>query len=198
MNVDKHLRDLALLATRLTLGGSIAMHGAQKMFGVQDGPGLKGASGMMESLGFKPGTVFASLNAATEMASGTMIALGVLGPIGPALLLSVMAVATETVHRPKGYWQQNGGFEMNAMYAINAVTLANEGYGAYSLDELLGWRERFRPMHGWLSLTAGIAAAMVVLAQREKKPEAQPQEKTEQHGSSQQQTSSDSLTSAAV
>lgn len=172
------------------------MHGAQKMFGVQGGPGLKGTSGMMEQIGFKPGSVYAPLLAAGEMSAGLMIALGVLGPIGPALLLSIQAVAVETVHRPKGYWNQSGGFEMNTMYVLNALMLANEGYGEYSLDELLGWRKRLRPMHGWISLVGGVAAALLILAQREQAQQAQTQQP--QSATKDETPASDSVTSAAV
>lgn len=169
MDIDRTLRDISLLAARVTLGGSLAMHGAQKMFGIQDGPGLDGTSNMMESLGFKPGKRFAPALAAAEMTSGAMIASGTLGPVGPAVLLSVMLVAIETVHRPKGYWNQNGGFEMNAMYVMLALVLANEGYGRLSVDELAGLRAKLRPMHAWISLAGGVAAALLILAQREQR-----------------------------
>lgn len=154
----------------MTLGGTMLAHGAQKMFGVQGGPGLRGTTAMMESLGFRPGERFAPMLAASEMGSGAAIALGALGPLGPALLLTVMLVAIETVHRPKGYFNQGGGYEMNAMFVMLAVLLANEGYGTFSIDHLLGLRAKMRPMHGWLALMAGMAGAMTILAQRKIPP----------------------------
>lgn len=183
MDIDKTLRDTALLAARLTLGGSLAMHGAQKMFGIQDGPGLGGTAQMMNNLGFKPGERFAPVVAATEMSAGTMIALGALGPIGPAMLLSTMLVAIETVHRPKGYWNSGGGYEMNAMYIMLALVLANEGYGSISLDEMFGLREKLRPMHGWISAIGGVAAALFMLAQRKtEQPQTASPDKPSQNG----------------
>ncbi|MFN2448714.1 MAG: DoxX family protein [Candidatus Baltobacteraceae bacterium] len=178
MDIDTSLRDIALLLSRLTLGGSIASHGAQKMFGVLGGPGLKATAESMESLGFSPGGRYAPMVAATEMTSGMLMMLGAFGPVAPAMLLSVMVVAIETVHKPKGYFAQNGGYEMNTMYILNAVLLANEGYGAYSVDEMLAVRTKLRPIHGWLTLLAGAAGAMLVLSQRSQSGGQQSAEKS--------------------
>jgi len=109
---------------------------------------------------------YAPLLAAAEISSGALIALGALGPVGPATVLSVMLVAIETVHRPKGYFAQSGGYEMNAMFVMIALLLANEGYGDLSLDAAIGLRGKFRPVHGWIALAGGIAGAMLILAQR--------------------------------
>ena len=42
------------LAARAVIGGLFVGHGTQKLFGWFDGPGLKGVSGMMESLELRP------------------------------------------------------------------------------------------------------------------------------------------------
>ena len=90
--------DLALLAVRVAVGGSIASHGAQKAFGWFEGPGPERAAGFFEQLGFKPGAQFASAASTTEIASGVLIVLGLGGPLGPAGLLSTMLVAAQSVH----------------------------------------------------------------------------------------------------
>lgn len=167
MNIDKTLRDVAVLGARLALGGTIAAHGAQKLFGAFGGPGPEKAAQMMHSLGLRPGERFATMASSTELTSGTLIALGALGPVGPALLSAVMLVAIETVHRPKGYWASGGGYEMNVMYLAVALLLANHGYGSLSLDELTGLSKKMRPSYAWLAFGAAAAGALVLLSQRD-------------------------------
>ncbi|HKU66996.1 MAG TPA: DoxX family protein [Candidatus Baltobacteraceae bacterium] len=167
MDIDKTLRDLSLLAARLALGGTMAAHGAQKLFGAFGGPGPEKAAQMMKSLGFQDHDRVATMASATELASGSLIALGALGPIGPAMLAGVMFVAIETVHRPKGYWNSQGGFEMNTMFIMLALLLANQGYGSLSIDELLGLNRRMRPSFAWLAMLGSVAAAVGILGQRE-------------------------------
>src|SRR5215203_7448847 len=87
-----------LLALRLVLGLAMAAHGSQKLFGWFGGHGLAGTGGFFEMLGFKPGRAFAFAAGATEVLSGLLVAAGFLGPVGPALMLSVMIVAAVTVH----------------------------------------------------------------------------------------------------
>ncbi len=43
------MRDLGLLILRLTLGGLLAGHGAQKLFGMFEGHGIEGTGGFFES-----------------------------------------------------------------------------------------------------------------------------------------------------
>jgi len=136
------------------------------MFGAFGGPGIEGTSQYFGSLGFEPPEKFARAAAMTEMTSGTLIALGALGPVGPAMLLSVMISAVETVHRPKGYWNTEGGYEMNVMYMLLALLLATEGYGSISVDTMLGVHERTGPALGWMALAGGATAAATVLSQR--------------------------------
>ena len=166
MIADRILRDVAHLAARITLGGSIAAHGAQKLFGAFGGPGLDGAGKYFESLGFADGKSMARTASLVEISSGALIALGALGPVGPALLTSTMVVAAETVHRPKGYFTSNGGFELNAMYTLGALLLANNGYGNLSIDGLTGLEKRSGPVLGWLAIAGGIAGAAYILSQR--------------------------------
>jgi putative oxidoreductase len=167
MDIDKTLRDVAVLATRLALGGSIAAHGAQKLFGAFGGPGPDKAAQMMHSLGLRPGGRYATMASAAEMTSGMLIALGALGPAGPAILTSVMLIAIETVHRKKGFWATGGGYEMNVMYLSVALLLANHGYGSLSLDELIGLSPRLRPLYAWLAYGAAIAGSIAMLTGRD-------------------------------
>src|SRR5213078_4612310 len=90
--------NVGLALFRFVFGLLMAAHGAQKLFGWFGGYGLAAVSGMFESLGFRPGRLFAASAASAEIASGLLVAAGLFGPVGPALMLSVMIVAALTVH----------------------------------------------------------------------------------------------------
>ena len=165
MKRENATRDAAALVARVVLGGSIAAHGAQKLFGWFGGPGIKGTTEMMKGLGFRPADRYALAAGTAELASGALIALGALGPVGPATLASVMSTAVASVHLPKGYFNQNGGFELNAMYAALGLMLA-EDYGRISVDQAMGLRGKYP---SWLALAAffgGIGAGVATYARR--------------------------------
>src|SRR5260370_7067204 len=85
--------DLGYLIARFVLGVLMAGHGAQKLFGWFGGYGLAGTGGFFENLGFRPGRLFAAAASVGGGVSGVLIALGLFGPLGPAILLSGMIVA---------------------------------------------------------------------------------------------------------
>ncbi|HEV7763577.1 MAG TPA: DoxX family protein [Thermoanaerobaculia bacterium] len=149
--------DLGFLIARLVLGLLMAAHGTQKLFGWFGGYGLAGTGGFFESLGFKPGRLFAAAASLGEVVSGLLIAFGLFGPIGPALLLSIMIVAAITVHG-RALFASANGFEVPLLYATGAVALALTGYGRYSLDALLGIGSFWTP-----ALSAGILVAGAVV-----------------------------------
>jgi putative oxidoreductase len=165
------MHDLGLLAARLGLGLGLASHGAQKAFGWFEGPGLKTAAGFMESVGLKPGETYASAASYNEIASGLLIALGLGGPLGPAGAISTMIVAAETVHKPNGFFAGKNGIEVNVLYSAGALALASSGYGALSADRLFGLDKKLHhPVITTLGLAGAIAAAYLILAQRDVSP----------------------------
>ena len=173
MREDNRVRDAAALAARVVLGGSMAAHGAQKLFGWFGGSGMKAATGMMQQLGFSQPERYARAASATEVASGALIALGALGPIGPAMLASTMTTAVGTVHLPKGYFNTGGGYEMNTMYALLGLLLAVDDYGRMSVDEAIGLRGKIPPLLSVVVFAGGVAAGIAALRQRNK-PEKPP------------------------
>lgn len=163
--------DLGLLIARVALGAGYASHGAQKAYGWFDGPGPDGAAKFLESLGFTPGETFAASASYAEIAAGTMIALGIGGPIGPALLLSGMVVAQTTVHAKNGFFAAKNGIELGTVYSAGALALASTGYGDLSLDHALGLDEKLRhPVVTTLALAGALAAGYFMLAQRDTSP----------------------------
>jgi len=160
----------ALLIARLVVGLSISAHGAQKLFGWFGGYGLAGTGGFFEQLGFRPGRLFAALASVSELVAGLLIALGFLGPVGPALLLSVMIVAAVTVHCGKGFFATSNGIEMTVLYATVAILLALAGPGLYSLDALLGLETLWSPALTGVALVIGVIGAIANLAVRRRAP----------------------------
>ena len=122
--------DAGLLLARLVLGVLMAAHGSQKLFGWFGGYGLDGTAGFFEALGFRPGRLFAATAAATEIAGGLLLALGLLGPFGAALIVSVMIVAAVSVHWQHGVFAANNGIEVPLLYGAGAAALALTGPGA--------------------------------------------------------------------
>jgi putative oxidoreductase len=158
--------DAGLLVARLVLGLLMAAHGAQKLFGWFGGHGLAGTAGYMEQLGFRPGRRFAAAAAMTEVASGLLVALGFLGPVGPALMLSVMIVAAVSVHWEHGVFAMTNGIEVPLLYAAGAATLALAGSGRYSIDYLLGTGTAWPPVAAWAALAIAVLGAVANLSAR--------------------------------
>lgn len=164
----------ALLIARLLLGGALFAHGAQKLFGWFGGYGIKGTGGFMESLGFRPGALFATAAGLGEAGGGLLTVLGLGGPIGPALIIMVMIVAILSVHAPKGFWSSNGGYELNTMNIAAALTLAFAGFGAYSLDAVFGIGSVWDDATRWIVVGIGILLALGNMAVRRTAHDAQP------------------------
>ena len=154
--VDVTTAATGLLVARIVLGLLMAAHGSQKLFGWFGGHGLAATGGMFEHLGFRPGRMFATVAAATEFTSGVLVVLGFLGPIGPALMISVMIVAAASVHLPNGLFATSNGIEVPLLYATGAAALALTGPGAYSLDAVLGLGKLSSPVVAGIALAVGI------------------------------------------
>jgi putative oxidoreductase len=144
-----------LLVVRVVIGLLMAGHGTQKLLGWFGGHGIAGTGAFFETIGFRPGRFFAIVASATELISGVLVALGFLGPIGPALMLSVMIVAAVSVHWKNGLWAAAGGIEVALFYGTIAVALALIGFGSYSLDALLGLQSLYTPAFALSALAVG-------------------------------------------
>jgi putative oxidoreductase len=156
--------DQALLLLRLVFGLIMAAHGSQKLFGWFGGYGLAGTGGFFEGLGFRPGKLFAFAAGLSEFGGGLLIALGLLGPVGPALVLAVMVVAAVTVHLHNGFFVTTNGIELTLLYAAAAVAIALGGPGRFSIDALLGLH--WSTLIVWGVLFAGLAGGLANVALR--------------------------------
>src|ERR1700676_3459944 len=103
---------LPLLIVRLVVGLGFAAHGAQKLFGSFGGYGLAGTGGFFETIGFRPGKLFAGAAGLAEFVGGLLLVLGLGGPIAPMLIIATMVVAILAVHAPHGFFASNNGYEL--------------------------------------------------------------------------------------
>jgi putative oxidoreductase len=158
-----------LLVARVVIGLVMAAHGAQKLLGWFGGYGLAGTAGFFEQLGFRPGKLFAATASATEITSGLLMATGFLGPVGPALMISVMIVAAITVHWEHGLFASSNGIEVPLLYGTAALGLALTGHGLYSVDAALGIADLWTPALTGLIVAGGVFGGLGNLALRRRK-----------------------------
>lgn len=156
---------LGLALLRALLGGLFVGHGAQKALGKFGGYGPDGTGQFFETLGLKPGKQMALAAGGSEMVGGGLLALGLATPVACSLLTGTMSTAVWTVHREKGPWVTDGGWEYNAVLIAAFFVLTDVGPGRLSLDHALGY-DRKGP--GWalaqLALGVGSTAAVLQLS----------------------------------
>jgi putative oxidoreductase len=177
MSLTTYVSDAATLGTglllaRLILGAMLVAHGGQKLFGWLGGYGLAGTAGFFEQLGFRPGRLFVITASLSEMLGGLLVALGLFGPVGPALVLSVMIVAAGTVHWKNGLFAATNGIEVPLLYATSVVALALAGPGPFSLDTVLGLDHTWAPAIKLAALAIGVVGGVVNLQVRSSANEA--------------------------
>ena len=157
--------DLGLLALRLAVGGLLAGHGSQKLFGWFGGHGLDATAGWLESIGYQPSKPWAALAGLSEFGGGTLTALGLAHPLGPISTLGAMVIAAIDVHGGKPVWATEGGAELPITNMAAATALALAGPGAFSLDRALGIRV---PKAVAALALLGVVAGVVVAETRPK------------------------------
>jgi putative oxidoreductase len=166
--------NIGLLILRLVIGLAMGAHGAQKTFGWFAGGGIKGTAVYLDSIGFRPGTPFAVMAGWSEFLGGVLLALGLLNPVGPVLMISVMLVATISVHLGHGFFAQNSGPELGVLYLTGALAIAFTGPGEFSLDRMIGFDAMAWPDSVWIGLVVAVVGAFGNLALR-RSPEPAPQ-----------------------
>lgn len=152
------MRHLAFLTLRLTVGGLLAGHGAQKLFGAYGGPGLEGTTDWLASMGLRPARRWALMAGISEFGGGLLTILGFLNPMGPLLGMGSMVMASLKVHGGKPIWVTSGGAELPVTNIAVQTALILAGPGRISLDALLGTR-----LPRWV-LVPGFAAIVTTTA----------------------------------
>ena len=152
--------NVGLLASRAVLGGYLSVHGAQKLFGAFDGPGLDAAGAGFEALGLRPGKAMAGLAGASELGGGILTVTGIADPLGPLAIAGAMVVAT-SVHRKQGPMAQKGGFELPLTNLAVALALIGSGPGRLRLGPHLSKSLTRISVLGAAALTAGSVAQVL-------------------------------------
>ena len=156
---------VGLLILRLVVGLLLIGHGCQKLFGWFGGYGLSGTGQFFESIGYRPGRLMALMAGLGEAGGGALLALGFLTPLAAAAVIGVMFNAHVSVHRGKGPWASDGGWELPVTYAAVGAMTAFVGPGRYSIDHIIGWAPWGNDW-GLAALGAGLVAGLVVVGLR--------------------------------
>jgi putative oxidoreductase len=158
--LEEVMRHFGLLLARVVFGTYLAVHGAQKLFGVFKGPGLEKAGAGFEHIGLRPGKAFAALAGASELSGGVLTATGIAAPLGPIIIAGTMAVAS-TTHREKGALAQDGGFELPLTNMAMAIALLSSGTGVLRLGPHLSKKWTSIVFLGGAVLAAGSIAHLL-------------------------------------
>src|SRR3989442_13201822 len=110
--------DAALLIARLIIGLGLAAHGMQKLLGWFSGYGLKGTAGFFESIGFRPGVLFALAAGLGEVAGGLLTAAGEFGPLLPLLFIPGMGLVNVAGLPPNGVFFPKNGHECVRFFPV--------------------------------------------------------------------------------
>lgn len=137
IGMDTTTLDIALLIARIALGVVFIIHGGEKL-GLFGGQGHGMLVGMMKSQGVALAPLLGWAATLSEFVGGILVLLGLLTPLGAALIISTMIVAIHTVHWQKGFSNPKGGYEYNLVLSLIAVVLILLGAGSLSLDNVLG------------------------------------------------------------
>ncbi|MEV6578811.1 DoxX family protein [Streptomyces sp. NPDC051582] len=157
--------DIGLLVLRLVVGLTMAGHGAQKLFGWFDGPGLSATGKGFTMSGYPAGDAMAVIAGLSETLGGLGLALGFLTPLAGAALtgtfINVLAVrGLNTFFAPKGV-------ELESVLFAGVIALTLTGPGRFSVDHLLPVLRESRPRYSVLGLVLGAVVGFVVLLIRD-------------------------------
>jgi len=133
------------LPLRLTMGLLFALHGAEKVFGIHGGPGLKAwTANESYALGLRPAWLWLGAAALFELIGGIMILTGFLTRLGALLVIPIMLVAIygTVANAEETISLVRIGYPLAMLGAAIALLMA--GGGRASVDESIARSRRWR------------------------------------------------------
>jgi putative oxidoreductase len=150
--------DWVLTAVRIVLGVILFAHGAQKLLGWFEGPGLTRSLQTFADVLRIPAPL-AFLAIATEFFGGLALIVGLFSRLAALGIAVIMIVAAATVHFRNGLFlnwfgeKKGHGFEYHLLALALALVVLVKGAGAFSLD---------RTVYEYLIDSAGAASTSSV------------------------------------
>lgn len=130
------------LPIRLALGAVFVGHGAQKVLGSFNGPGLAKFSAAPAPYAFmRPAWLWMGAAAVAELLGAIFVILGLFTRVGAFLIFCTMLVAVVGVHWKGGFFAP-GGFEYPMSLLAMSLALLISGGGMASADLAMSGRRR--------------------------------------------------------
>lgn len=126
------------LIPRFLLGIVFVYHGGQYLFGLfgAEPAAIEKLAGRIASWGWPAPTLLAYAVGVTQFFGGACVLIGLLTRFWASGLAVMMAVGAIKEHGAAGFSYVNGGWEYNFVLGVLALSLAVQGGGAFSLDEM--------------------------------------------------------------
>lgn len=131
-----HQPDAAWLLIRVMVGVVGVFHGAQKLFGWFDGPGISGFTDALTALEVPFPALSAYLAGGAEFFGGVLLIVGLLTRLAALPFAFAMLVAVTQVHN-KAFDARDSGMEYALTLLVVLVAIALAGPGRFSLDALV-------------------------------------------------------------
>lgn len=128
------LWSIALPLLRVALGIILIPHGCQKLFGWFGGAGFARFTQLFESFGYRPGAMWVTIVAFTEIVGGICLVLGLFTRVA-ALLVFIFMVNAIWFTSAKGFFWTSGGSEYSWLLLAVSFVFLIRGAGDYSIDQ---------------------------------------------------------------
>ena len=132
-NLYASLDRFMLPLLRVALGVILIPHGCQKFFGWFGGAGFARFTQIFESIGYKPGALWVTLVAGTELIGGLLLVVGLFTRFA-ALAVVIFMLNAIWFTSAKGFFWTAGGMEYSILLGVVALVFLIKGGGECSID----------------------------------------------------------------